>query len=371
MIRALIIFAVLLVGLDAHAQEAKKPIWSFGANPYYGGVLRYKPNMPKLKLTNLYGIELYANKMTNGNKAWQSIFNYPQVGHAFEYYNYGDPDELGEVYSLSSYLDFTTSKDKKGQFRFNIGTGLVYSTRTFDEETNPENKAVSSTISYILRGTMHYEVQLNPNYYINFNAAFRHYSNGKLNMPNNGMNFPAIGVGLRYVPNPGNLTFYKDTTTRIDPKLKFNLMASRSWREVWREDFKHTAYSASFYVSKQVTRFNSALLGVDGFWYDRESMKRAHSTWKAGDPSVPEDFEPDLDGRQLAITAGTEILLGKMIVIVQGGYYLFKPQKIYDATWYQRYGLKYYPLKNAFGQITLKAHSRTADMVEFGVGVTL
>jgi len=365
------LFLWLSYSIPTLSQDNGKPDWSFGANPYYGGVLRYKPSMPKLELTNLYGLELYAHKMTAGNKPWQSRFNYPHVGYALEYYNYGDPDELGEVFSMATYLDFTTNPRKKNQLRLNIGTGLVYSTRVFDQYSNPENKAISSRISYILRGTVHYEMQLSEQYYFNINAAFRHYSNGKLNMPNNGMNFPIVGVGLRYVPTPKKIDFHKDTLTSFDKSIHLHMMFSKSWREVWQEDYKHKAYSASIYASKRITKFNSALLGIDGFLYDRESMRRAHSSWANGNPDIPEDYEPDLDGRQVAVTLGTEVYLGSISVIVQGGFYVYKPQKIYESTWYQRYGLKYYPIENAFAQITLKSHSRTADMVEFGLGLRL
>lgn len=369
MLIRVILFSVVL--LASHqlclGQDREKPTWSFGVNPYYGGVLRYKPEMPKLKMTNLYGFEFYANKITNGSKPWQSRFNYPHVGFAAEYYNYGDPQELGEVYSASTYLDFTLNPKKRSQWRLNIGTGLVYSTKTFNAETNPENKAISSKISYILRGTIHYEIQLNPHYYLNLNAAFRHYSNGKLNIPNNGMNFPITGLGLRYVVHPQNVTYYKDTVSHFDKHIKFNLMVSNSWREVLQEDYKHKANTISLYLSKRFTKFNALLLGVDGFLYDKASVQRALSVWKSKN-GLPPEYKPSDDGRQLAITAGTEVYFGRISVIVQGGYYIYKPQKMYDATWYQRYGLKYKVINHLFSQITLKAHSRTADMVEFGVG---
>lgn len=353
------------------AQERQKPEWSYGLNPYYGGVFRYKPSMPILDLSHLYGIELYANKITNGIKPWQSLFNYPHVGFSAEYFNYGNPSELGEVYALGTYLDFTPNTKKKNQIRLNIGTGLVYSTQTFNAEVNPDNKAISSKISYILRGTVHYEIKLSEHYFFNINAAFRHYSNGKLNMPNNGMNFPIVGVGLRYVPNPQNIVYYKDSVYQYDNNIKFNAMVSTSWREVWQEDYKHKAYSASLYLSKQITKYNGLLLGVDGFLYDKESMRRAHSSWASTNPDIDENYVPNLDGRQLALTVGTELYMDRISVIVQGGFYIYKPQDIYDATWYQRYGLKYRAYKGVFTQFTLKAHSRTADMIEFGVGITL
>ncbi|MEM9855746.1 MAG: acyloxyacyl hydrolase [Bacteroidota bacterium] len=357
---------LLFVTLDA--QELKKASWAFGANPYYGGVLRYKESMKKLEWTGLHGIELYANKLTNGRKQWERLFNYPQLGIALEYYNYGVPEELGKVVSATSYLDFTINNRKKNKWRLNIGSGFVYSSERFNIETNPDNKAISSRISYVARGTIHYEFQLTEQYFLNLNAAFRHYSNGKLNMPNNGMNFPMFGIGFKYVPNPSPINFVKDTVKNFERSLKFNLTGATSWREVLQEDTKHRAYSISLYLSKQITKYNTILLGVDGFYYDEESMVKALDVYKS--KFLSDDFVLDYDGRQLAITVGGELLIGKLSVLLQGGYYIYKPQILYP-NWYQRYGFKYRVTHNFFCQATLKAHSRTADMMEFGLGLTL
>lgn len=347
----------------------QNPSWSFGANPYYGGVLRYKEDMPKLQMSNLHGIELYAAKITNGNHRWEKLFNYPHVGFAASYFNYGLPKELGSVYTLTSYLDVTANNHRRNQWRLNIGTGFVYSTRTYEAVENPDNKAISSKISYVIRGTIHHEIKLSDQYYFNLNLAFRHYSNGKLNMPNNGMNFPVAGIGLRYVPNPQKINFERDTVKTIDKKWHINLMGATAWREVLSEDTKHKAYSSSLYVSRQITRYNTILLGVDGFLYASESVKKARAVYNEKQGIIQSSL--DDDGRQLALTVGSELLLGKMMVILQGGFYVYKPQDYYESSWYQRYGFKYMLTPNVFPQVTLKAHSRTADMVEFGLGLSI
>lgn len=369
--RYLAIAVFIITSLIAHEGYAQqKAAWSFGANPYYGGVLKYKEDMPKLQMTNLYGLELHAAKITNGSHQWEKLFNYPHIGFAASYFNYGLPQELGSVYTLTSYLDVTANNQRKNQWRLNIGTGFVYSTKTYEPIENPDNKAVSSKISYVIRGTIHHEIKLSEQYYFNINMAFRHYSNGKLNMPNNGMNFPIMGVGIRYVPSPQKITFARDTIKHFDKKIHANVMGSTSWREVLREDVKHKAYSASLYLSRQITKYNTLLLGVDGFLYDRASVRRSIAVYNE-QKGINNDQPLDDDGRQMAVTVGTELLMGKMMVILQGGFYIYKPQQYYESTWYQRYGFKYMVTPNFFPQVTLKAHSRTADMVEFGFGFTI
>ncbi|HNP19260.1 MAG TPA: acyloxyacyl hydrolase [Fulvivirga sp.] len=369
MMRLISLFLLLFISFYSNGQPDKAS-WSVGANPYYGGVLRYKPTMKKLEFTNLHGIEIYANKIASGEKAWHKLYNYPQWGLAAAYFNYGVPKELGYVYSLTTYLDFTPSK-KRNKWRYNIGTGIVYSSARFDTLSNPENTAISSKISYVLRGTIHREFKLNENYYFNINLAFRHYSNGRLNMPNNGMNYPIVGMGIRYVFNPKPIVAIDNENVErpINKKIHFALRGSMSWREVWQEDVKHKAYSVSIYGSRQVSKYNNLLVGLDAFKYDQASVDRQYVVYRDQN-NIILDHVPDDDTRQLAFTVGTQLLISKVSVIVQGGFYIYRPQEYY-ATWYQRYGVAYNFTNNIFAQVSLKAHSRTADMVEFGVGLSI
>ena len=362
-------FLLLLIVVGSNVVYAQgTSTWSYGLNPYYGAVLKYKEQMKQLEFTDLYGVELYANKVADGSKAWHHLYNYPQWGVAASYFNYGVPNELGWVTSLTTYLDFTAGK-KKHKWRINIGTGAVYSSKTFEPVTNEENTAISSKISYVLRGTIHKEFQLNEQYYFNVNLAFRHYSNGRLNMPNNGMNYPIIGVGLRYLPNPVVRKSVEGNSVIKEPKVRLSLRGSMAWREVWEIDEKQRAYSLGVYAAKQVSKFNSVLLGVDAFRYDQESIEKSNIVYRDKE-GLDESEALDDSTDQVAITIGTELLISKVSVIVQAGIYVHKPQVFY-ANWYQRYGLKYNFSNHVFGQFSLKSHSRTADMIEFGAGFTI
>ena len=361
-LRTLFVLIAMVYGADPFAQN----YWSYGVNPYYGGVFRYREGMDQLELTNLYGVEVYANKLANGTKDWHKLYNYPQWGVSAGYYNYGVPDELGQVALATTYLDFTAGKSKH-KWRINIGTGLVYSDTTFEPVTNESNKAVSSTISYVLRGTIHHEFMLSEHWYVNVNAAFRHFSNGRLNMPNNGMNFPVVGVGVRYQPQ--QVVLKESPERAIDIRWHYTLRGSISWRQVLEIDEPQNAYALTAYTSKQLTPYNSILLGIDFFRYDKESIIKSNNVYRFKN-NIPESHHLSADTDQLALTLGTEILISKATVIIQGGFYIHRPQEYY-ATWYQRYGLKYNFTEHIFSQFSLKTHSHTADMVEFGVGFSI
>ncbi|MGK7391958.1 MAG: acyloxyacyl hydrolase [Candidatus Cyclobacteriaceae bacterium M2_1C_046] len=339
-----------------------QPSYTYGITPYYGAVLRYKPEMPAVKFSNLYGAEAYILKQTDGTRYWEERYNYPKLGLAVSYFNYGEPAELGEVVSLTGFIDIGLKSYKRSELRFSLGTGLVYSSVIYDSEFNPDNKAVGAKISYVLRGNLYYTYHLNELWDVNFNFTFRHYSNGRMNMPNNGMNFPAVGIGASYSPDQ---TEYKTPEKEQYSKgIRWSLFGSAAWREVYYDDYKHKAYSASFVISKRITWYNSLLIGLDGFYYTPESVRR-HFTPRGVNLEIDE-----IDGRQVGITFGNEIYFGKLAFLIQGGIYIYDPHKIWKS-WYQRYALKYYVHENGFIQIGLKSHTRTANMVEWGLGVRL
>ena len=360
--------ALLSIGStsDVYAQTPASKVrepWSFGANGYYGALFRYRANLPPLSFTHPVALEVYANRHTLGKRQWERQYKHPQLGLAFSYYNYGVPDELGEAFALTAYMDNTLLRFKNSSLRFNLGTGLVYSTRYYHTETNEMNKAIGSPIAFVLRGTVRYEFPLSEQLFMNMNLAFRHFSNGGFNKPNNGMNFPMVGVGLRFQPWEVNPIKSPDTAaTAIDKRIHLNLRLSRGVKEVLRDDTKHPFYSASLYASKRLTQTNSLLIGMDVMF----------------DTSIREEYinknlpvpEGQLDSRLVGITLGHELHIGKLSFVFQMGRYLHQPHGLFP-NYYQRWGLKYPLMKHVSASAMLMAHSKTANVVEWGLGFHL
>lgn len=340
--------------------ERKEP-WSYGVNGYYGALFRYRGGLPPLNFTNPVGVELYANRHTVGNRPWEVKYRYPQIGFAFSYYNYGVPDELGEAVSLTSYLDNVLLQGRKNSLRFNLGTGLVYSSRHYEPVTNEANKAIGNSISFSLRGTLRYEFPLSRHTYMNVNLAFRHFSNGGLNKPNNGMNFPLLGVGVRYQPRevqPVPATT-GDVQPEIDKHVHLHLRLAAGVKEVLWVDTKHPVYTVSVFASKKLSRTNVLLIGADGF---HDSALREEFV-NVGLP-VPDG---ELDMKMAGITLGHELQLNRLSIVFQQGRYIYQPLQLFPD-YYQRYGLKYALTKNLSANVMLMAHRRTANVIEWGAG---
>ncbi|WP_187270197.1 acyloxyacyl hydrolase [Pontibacter qinzhouensis] len=362
----LLVLLLLLSTSDLLAQAAtasQKEPWSFGVNGYYGALFRYRSGLSALNYTHPFSVELYANRHTIGKRAWERKYRYPQLGFALSYFNYGVPEELGEAASLTVQLDNALLQTTRGNLRFNLGSGLVYSTRHYITGVNEQNMAIGSKFCFALIGGFRYEHQLSDKLFLNTHFAFRHFSNGGLNKPNNGMNFPLVGVGVRYQPKRPTLLPHTDTVvTALNKRIHLNLKLAMGRREVLYEDVKTTVHSISLYASKRLSQTNSLLLGADAF-HDVALSKEylnALLPWPEQEP----------DPRMLGITLGHELHFDRTSFLFQFGRYIYQPTGLFPGA-YQRYNLKHLVTKNVSAGVALVAHTKRAYVIEWGLGLHL
>lgn len=359
----IILLCFVTEGFTQDSKSTNKEPWSVGVNGYYGTLFRYRSGLPALNFTHPFAIEVYANRHTVGRREWERRFKYPQIGYALSYYNYGVPDELGEAVSLTTYLDKAVIEGPNSSLRLNLGTGLAYSTRHYTPGTNEQNKAIGSALTFSLRGTVHYEFLLSRHTYMNINLAFRHFSNGGLNKPNNGMNFPMLGVGLRYQSRQVEpLQAVDSAAAAIDKRVRFNVRVGAGVKEVLRIDEKHPVYNVSAYASKRISSTSSLLLGADAF-HDSALRNEFINLF------LPPPDEA-LDLRMAGITAGHELHLNKLSFVFQLGRYVYQPYRLFP-NYYQRYGLQYTINKSISASSMLLVHARTANVIEWGIGLHL
>ncbi len=326
-------------------------------------MFRYRSGLSPLNFTHPFSVELYANRHTIGKRPWESKYRHPQIGFALAYYNYGVPEELGEAASLTVSLDNSLFRTERGNLRFNLGSGLVYSTRHYITGENEQNMAIGSQFCFALTGGFRYEYQLSDKLFLNTHLSFRHFSNGGLNKPNNGMNFPLVGLGVRYQPREVKLLPHTDSTTSApDKRIRLNLKLAMGRREVLYEDVKTTVHSISLYASKRVSQTNSLLFGADAL-HDVAMTKEypnALLPWP----------EEESDPRMFGLTVGHELFFDRSSFLFQFGHYLYQPTRLFPNT-YQRYSLKHLLTKNVSANVALVAHTKRAYVIEWGVGLHL
>ena len=82
------------------------------------------------------------------------------------------------------------------------------------------------------------------------------------------------------------------------------------------------------------------------------------------------NIDANTDYKRIGLFVGHELLINKISLEAQIGYYVYQPFKK-DIPVYDRVGMKYYFNKNIFGGFTIKTHLFLAEALEFGIGYRL
>ena len=108
-------------------------------------------------------------------------------------------------------------------------------------------------------------------------------------------------------------------------------------------------YGFHFIVSKQLRTYYALNLGSEMIFdgYIRETIRREKT---------------DLDYKRIALTAGQDFLLGKVIFSQYLGFYVYSPYKARNPI-YQKYQLAYKFTPFLIAGIYMKAHMQVADMM--------
>jgi len=117
---------------------------------------------------------------------WAKRLKRPRTGIGLGYATYGNNDSLGSAISLLPFIEFNAFK--KERLRVQAGMGASYFTKKFDRFSNPNNRGVSTNITWSFRLFMYYKWLQTEKIDWRVGAGYFHHSNGHTRLPNQGLN---------------------------------------------------------------------------------------------------------------------------------------------------------------------------------------
>lgn len=144
---------------------------------------------------------------TYGEKAWQSLYNYPYIGCTFYSSQLGDFEELGSVYALYPFINYPLLFSEKSELTFKFGVGLSYLTNKFDHLENPYNFSIGSHLNGAVNLSFEYRQRLSRRLQTAASFGLTHFSNGATKSPNYGLNIFSGGLGLAFYLNEPRLPY--------------------------------------------------------------------------------------------------------------------------------------------------------------------
>lgn len=373
-IRAFIATALCLaLTLSCLAQENKHLSgFCIDANAFTGKVIKHtsKFRLPVPDLST--GVDLNLQWKTYGKKEWHQRRRYPVIGLGFTYTNYGIDSVYGRCFSIYPNIEIPLLTGKKLEWTLRIGDGAGFVTRKYSRTKYIDtlNNAISSTVNDYGSFMMDVRYHINKHWDIQGGLNFSHISNASFRQPNLGINLFGYHVGVKYYP-----------VSSSPKRITHNLQPLRNR---WLGQFRYTMsfnqsnaplgptypiYLGTLLASKRWISKNKLLMGVD-FSYHQQINAYLR------DNKFPITGTTQQNSYKVAVVAGNEFLLGRLGVVLQVGGYVRQAFQV-QGTWYQKLGGNYYIvqrekgfIKEAYFCAFLKTHLTTAELPEFGFGMS-
>lgn len=312
--------------------------------------------------------EFSLSAQTNGSEYWHQLLNYPEGGLVLLGGSFGNRDELGFGYGAVPFVKFRLHENKIARLFFRMGIGVGVVTEPYDPIENPANNAIGSKVNNIAQFVFGLDWKLNNQWHLRTAASYTHFSNGRVQHPNLGVNTPAGVVGLRYHFS-SNRDFHKfDTIPQIKKRWRFHVkgaMAAIERRPPGGP--KYPVYIGSAFVSWKTGHTNRLFAGA--------TVEYRTGTYDF--VVIQEIFEPKnrrIKSYNGSIFFGDELLVGDVGLSGRIGYYMYNPI-LQGANIYAKLGITYYVPIHFLGKrtqytigINLKSHYAVADYISLSTG---
>lgn len=295
-----------------------------------------------------------------GASYWHQLYKYPEWGMGLHYSTLGNAEVFGKAYALYGYFNSHFIHKPHWQAGSRISFGMAYLTKAFDLETNYRNYAIGSRLNIYFKYSLENSLRIFPKTMLTNSIGFTHYSNGKVKIPNKGLNGLFVSVGLkRYLHSPEIM----EEQTEAPPfrKNEIALYSSFGWKEIsllyYQQQFNIVSATADYF--RHHSHRGKYGAGIDLF-YD-QSLKTV---------AVNNGTESPDDSYYYKIGAHLSYAwkVSDLQMIAQLGHYLHAKVTLVGSL-YTRLGLRYQFCRHVSGNLTLKAHKAKADFVEFGIGL--
>lgn len=362
-IRKIILFVFIWLLFLEILKAQSKNIYTIGGSYLFGSNIN-KNSDREFGQTNPIGIEIYFHHNRNGSKYWEKVYNYPHTGWTLTWIDHKN-EILGNLVSLNRYIDYVFLRKKYFEFYLKAAGGIMYATKFYETGTignNNFNNAISQPVNFSSQLGLGFYIYPVNNLGVHFSGTISHFSNGALSQPNDGLNLALIQLGLAYVTGKRFESFFNSPELeQYDRDIKFNIIMSGGVKQLTSENKKkYPLFSFSVYMDKKLARVSALNIGLDGFLnYGVKHSIENETPYK------------EVDFKKLGISAGHELFIDRIGILLQLGYHFYSPYPDVSR-FYQKAGVKYYITDVFFAAITVRVFKfEISDEITGGLGVRL
>jgi hypothetical protein len=327
-------------------------------------------------LAHYSGYALRLATQTNGEKLWQQLYGYPNFGIGVYSAFFTNTNNLGNPFAVYGFFNAPFFKINRFSLNYELGLGLAFNWNHYDPLTNPTNIAISTDKSVYIDAAVYLRYLLSKRMAVNLGYGFTHYSNGRLQLPNFGINTGATKISISYNLFPEPIHYLTQTKPAYTGHYEWILSAYGGERNVSYlgtpdnvvtsiEGINYAVFGISNTLNRQIDY--KSKIGV-GFTMEYNGSQASQIIVENG--SLDELDMPFNRHLVLSIYPSYELVIDRLSLVIQPGFYLYrKKAATMTPTFYQRIGVKYHFTKNVFLGINLRAYDcYKSDFIEWTMG---
>ena len=409
LIKAVIAFSFLfLFQMESQAQKLKAKDMVVTAHAWCGTDMeRTRPNLKTYSyMTYEAGVGFQTNPADSSAFAQQ--FGYPLLNFGFSLASMGDfkfhdRTDFSNLYSLYGSFERSLLRKKHFSLGYLLDFGATYNPDRYDPVNNPGNNWLSSPVMAYFGAGAFIKLHVGNRWEIGADAMFRHYSNGRLALPNEALNALGAGLFARY-----RLDDYDHKEYTGIPRLKTDYERGMQYMIVlgggvhtcmaeWNakvepesdpaktQEIKlkaHPKFSVSFDALYRYALRYASGVGIDVFYSSNMKELEASDRIVYGDEAVANS--PGYAPISVGIALVQEVYWHNFAVHVAIGAYPYRHKGVNgieakeagdrERGWhYEKAGFRYYFPKfgDTFLGFAIKSHSIKAEYLEFSAGVRI
>jgi len=149
-----------------------------------------------------WGLEARLGFQTTGRKRWQQESRYPKYGLGFYYADLvmnREDTVVGNPFALFGFYNATIFSVSRFTFGTDLSLGMSYTPLIADPVDNPYNDVLASHWNLFFGFKLNMDVELTPRLGINLGYGLTHHSNGRIHVPQKGVNTWGWSMGMKYL----------------------------------------------------------------------------------------------------------------------------------------------------------------------------
>ena len=309
-------------------------------------------------------IEARFGYQLTGTKLWQQLHRYPKYGFGMHYSDLVKDKAdtvVGNPFSIFGFYSAPWARFGRFTLASDLALGLSYTKLTHDFVTNPYNDVIASHINLYFNFNLNLNVKLTPRIGVDLSYGITHYSNGRIHMPQKGVNNWGWAFGMDYKLNKAEPQYIYSEPPEFKTTEAIQVMFGVGFVEGNPHGTTtELRFFTSSFIADYVYQFNpkgAITFGMDVL-YDG-SLERA---FKGRPPDEVTTFQQ----MYLASHMGYHVIVDRLTLLLNVGTYFWQSSKD-RGYWFVRAGGRYRFTEHLYGQISIKTkNGARSDWIEWG-----